>query len=98
MVQTHFDFVGGDRINTYPSQVHFSKTLQFLREKIVAGESQVLVSDATLFSVANLATHAHVYRENKSAKQHLEAVRKLVDLRGGLHALGQIKLQIEVLR
>lgn len=98
MVQTHFDSVGGERIYTYPSQVHFVKTLELLRKKIMAGNLQAIVLDATLFSVSNLATHAHIYGEDKASKQHLEAIRSLVDLRGGLAALGQMKLQIEVVR
>ncbi|KAH8660057.1 hypothetical protein BX600DRAFT_467145 [Xylariales sp. PMI_506] len=98
MVQIHFDTAGGHRINTYPRQMHFLKTLQLLREKLVVGKTPTLVSDATLFSIANLATYAHVYGEDKTARQHLEATRKLVDLRGGLYALGEVKLQIEVFR
>ncbi len=96
--QTHLDFVKGDHRYTYPNQVNFLRTLQLVREKISVGTNQVLLSDTTLFSVASLATHAHIYGENKSARQHLDASRKIVDLRGGLNALGQTKLQLEVLR
>lgn len=96
MAQTYFDIMGG-RNCSYPSQIHL-KTLQLLREKLSYGSESTQVADPTVFAVVNLAVHAHMSGEVKSATHHLEGTRKIIDLRGGLKNLTQIKLLIELFR
>jgi hypothetical protein len=96
MVQTYFDLVGG-RNNTSSSQIHL-KTLQLLRQKLSFGDEKAQLADATVFVVVNLAIHAHISGEHKSAKHHIEGIRRIVELRGGLGEFTQTKLLIELLR
>lgn len=96
MAQIYFDIMGG-RNCSHPSQIHL-KTLQLLREKLSYGSESTQVADPTVFAVVNLAVHAHMSGEVKSATHHLEGTRKIIDLRGGLKNLTQIKLLMELFR
>ncbi|KAN0110647.1 hypothetical protein V8E51_007034 [Hyaloscypha variabilis] len=96
MVQTYFDLAGG-RNNTSSSQIHL-KTLQLLRQKLSFGDEKAKLADPTVFVVVNLAIHAHISGEHKSAKHHLEGIRRIVELRGGLGEFTQTKLLIELHR
>jgi hypothetical protein len=96
MAQTYFDLMGG-RNSNHPSQKHI-KTLQLLREKLSFGDEKEQVADPTMFVVVNLAVQAHMSGEHRSARYHLEGVRKIVELRGGLNNIKQPKLSIELLR
>lgn len=96
MAQTYFDLRGG-RSCSYPSQIHL-KTLQLLRQKLSYGGERAQVADPTVFAVVNLAVHAHMSGEVKSATHHLKGTRKIIDLRGGLKNLTQTKLLIELYR
>jgi len=96
MAQTYLDLVGG-RDNRSPSKIHL-KTLQLLRQKLSLGDKITQLADPTVFVVVNLAIHAHMCGEYKSAKYHLESIRRIVELRGGLNDFTQTKLLIELLR
>jgi hypothetical protein len=96
MAQTYFDLMRGHN-SSHPSQIHL-KTLQLLREKLSFGDEKAQLADPTVFVVVNLAVHAHMTGEDKSAKHHLDGIRKIVELRGGLNNLTQTKLLIELLR
>jgi hypothetical protein len=79
--------------------VHHSTTLQLLRERLAAQDEDAKVSDSTIFVVLCLANIAHFINDYESARHHLEGLRKIVDLRGGIYAFGyNTKLTIELLK
>jgi len=96
MAETYCDLVGG-RDYSHPSQDHL-KTVQLLRQRLAVRDEKAQVADQTVFVVVNLATHAYMSGDNKAAQFHLQGIRKIVDLRGGLKSLTQTKLLIEILR
>ena len=77
---------------------HFLKTVQLLRKKLSLGDEDAQISDPTIFVVVNLAIHARISGEDRSAKHHMEGIRKIIDLRGGLENVTQTKLVLELLR
>lgn len=78
---------------------HHSKTLRLLRQRLSAKEEADKISDPTVIVVLYLATHAHVMNDFASAKQHMQGLRKIVDMRGGLSAFNHNKkLIMELLK
>ncbi|KAI1206379.1 uncharacterized protein F4807DRAFT_439859 [Annulohypoxylon truncatum] len=79
---------------------HFFKTIQILRERLLhEGDGRSKVSILTASVVLALAGHALLMNEYVSARHHMEGLRKIIDLRGGITAFkGSSKLLIEILR
>jgi hypothetical protein len=97
MAEAHFDAWGGRR-SDYMSHMHL-KTLHLLRTRLSIVDETLRVANPTLFAIAGLVLHARIFGEDDSAKHHLEGIRKIVDLRGGLVNFTQpTKLITEILR
>ena len=79
---------------------HHSAVLRLLRERLsVPSRGAVEVSDATIKVVLHLALHAHITNDYDTAKHHMEGLRKMVNMRGGLSAFGDnTKLVMELLK
>ncbi|KEF57424.1 uncharacterized protein A1O9_05341 [Exophiala aquamarina CBS 119918] len=77
---------------------HHSAALRLLRERLSVPNSGDKVSDATILVVLYLALHAHFTNDYDTAKHHMEGLRKIADMRGGLVAFGyNTKLVMELL-
>ncbi|KIX02098.1 uncharacterized protein Z518_08037 [Rhinocladiella mackenziei CBS 650.93] len=106
--QAYFDIVLGRRKNHFTLSrigtesmptMHFLKTVRLLRERLVLADEQAKVSDPTILVVLIFATHAHILGEHETAMHHMEGLKKMVDLRGGIVAFKKnSKLVIELLR
>ncbi|CZR65804.1 uncharacterized protein PAC_15704 [Phialocephala subalpina] len=77
---------------------HFLKGVQLLQQRLSTGDEEAKASDSTLSAVLTLATTAHVIGDFKTANMHIEGLRKMVNLRGGLAALRDQKLLMELFR
>ncbi|KAI1773952.1 hypothetical protein F4818DRAFT_420316 [Hypoxylon cercidicola] len=82
---------------------HVVKTLQLLRERLEMSEEHdmkmVQGSFSTAAVVLCLAFHAHIMGEQQAALHHMQGLRKIIDLSGGLQGLeNNMKLLLEVLR
>ncbi|EXJ95173.1 hypothetical protein A1O1_00292 [Capronia coronata CBS 617.96] len=78
---------------------HHSRTLRLLRERLSAENEAQKISDSTLLVVLYLARHAHFTNDNDSARHHMQGLRKIVDMRGGLRAFSyNQKLVMELLK
>lgn len=78
---------------------HHSAALRLLRERLSVHNSGDIVSDATILVVLYLTLHAHFTNDYDTAKHHMEGLRKIVDMRGGLTAFGpNTKLVMELLK
>ncbi|OQV02387.1 hypothetical protein CLAIMM_07592 [Cladophialophora immunda] len=81
------------------AMAHYSSALHLLRERLSVSAEDNKVSDATVLVVLYFALHAHFMIDYKTAMQHMEGLRKIVDLRGGLIAFNyNTKLVIELLK
>lgn len=79
--------------------VHHSTTIRLLRERLSVQNEVTKISDPTVFVVLCLATYAHFINDYDSAKHHMEGLRKIVDMRGGINAFSyNQKLTIELLK
>lgn len=64
--------------------LHFQKGLRLLRERLLGDDDQTKTSDSTMSVVLKLASVAQFDGDYETSKQHMEGLRKMVDLRGGL--------------
>ncbi|KAI1625849.1 hypothetical protein EDD37DRAFT_648306 [Exophiala viscosa] len=84
--------------------VHHSAALRLLRERLSMPKgdgkvSNATISDSTILVVLYLTLHAHFMIDYKTAKHHMEGLRKIVDMRGGLIAFSyNTKVIIELLK
>ena len=97
MCEVYFDIVRGDS-STYSGQVNVLKTIQLLRKKLSFEDVEAQVSDATVFVILNLAVHAFLNGDDKTARHHMLGIRKIVDLRGGINQFPETKMLLELLR
>lgn len=63
---------------------HYPKALHLLRERLSRGDETKTLSDSTVMIVLVLALHARVTGDHAAAKQHMEGVLKITNLRGGI--------------
>lgn len=79
--------------------MHHSRALQLLRERLAAEHEEVKISDPTILVVLALASHAHMVNDYGTAKKHIDGLRRIVNLRGGLSTFSyHPKLSIELLK
>lgn len=79
--------------------VHYSAALRLLRERLAMPDGETKMSDPTVLAVLYLALHAHFSNDHDTAKHHMEGLRKIVDIRGGLDAFSHNKkIIIELLK
>ncbi|KAF4632202.1 hypothetical protein G7Y89_g5924 [Cudoniella acicularis] len=82
---------------------HYLKTLELLRERFASDDDdQARLSNTTVAAVMSLAGHAYFTGDSKSARHHMEGLRKIINLRGGVTTFRNIghnaKLLVEMLR
>lgn len=58
--------------------------MRLLRERLSARDEEAKLSDSTILVVLYLALHAHLTNQYTTAKHHMEGLRKMVAMRGGL--------------
>lgn len=78
--------------------LHLQKGLRLLRERLSGEDEDTKISDATMNVVLKLASATHFNGDYMSSKQHMDGLRKMVDLRGGLDAFQGNELLVEMLR
>lgn len=79
--------------------MHHSRALQLLSARLAAKHEEAKISDPTILVVLALAGHAHMINDYETAKNHIEGLRKIVQLRGGLGTFSyHPKLSIELLK
>ncbi|KAI0382530.1 hypothetical protein F5Y04DRAFT_279817 [Hypomontagnella monticulosa] len=78
--------------------LHFHKGLKLLRERLLGDDDEIKISDSTMSIVLKLASIAHFDGNYEIAKQHMDGLRKMVDLRGGLDVFRGTSLLVEMLR
>ena len=78
---------------------HHHKALSLLRERLLYGSDDARLSNNTVSVVLSLAGHAFWTGDVRSARNHMEGMRKIASLRGGLSAFrDNEKLLAEILR
>lgn len=80
------------------ARLHFHKGLGLLRARLLGRDVETKISDSTISVVLKLASAAHFEGDHQASEQHMEGLRKMVDLRGGLGVFKGKKLLTEMLR
>jgi hypothetical protein len=78
------DIIINRETNNSESTLHYLKGVQLLRQRLEQDDQNIQVSDSTISVVLTLAITAHVKGEYETAKYHMEGIRKMVNMRGGL--------------
>ena len=86
-----------DNVNL-AAEMHFQKGVNLLRERLSGDDDQDKISDSTMGVVLKLASVAHFNGDFRAARDHMEGLRKMVDLRGGLGVFKGKHMLMEVLR
>lgn len=102
-INTFFDVMAGKNSKTFaPSRQvykHLSKALQLLRERLSDEDNPSRLSDSTVMIITTLAAHSSRLGQYKTAYGHLQGIRKIVEMRGGMAAFRENpKLILEILR
>ncbi len=86
-------FLGGGRSS--PEALHYlAQTFAQVRRRLEGTES---LSDSTIAIVLSLINQEQIRREHLGAKVHIEGLRRMVELRGGLDQLqGNLPLLLKV--
>lgn len=79
---------------------HFHKTIRLLQARLDSPDDPQSISDPTIMVVSLLGLTAELTGDYVAAKKHLEGLRKMVELRGGLSMLqfGNSRLPAKVCR
>ena len=78
---------------------HYLETLKLLRERLAHGSSSAKLSYTTLAAVMSLAAHALWTGNLEFARHHVEGLRRIVSLRGGVNTFKvNPKLLMEIFR
>ncbi|KAJ9609428.1 hypothetical protein H2200_005755 [Cladophialophora chaetospira] len=80
------------------AMLHLQKGTRMLRKRLMLGDDPMILSDSTMSAIVKLADTSHFDGDGEAAKQHMRGLRRLVDLRGGMDALGGTRALVEVLR
>ncbi|BCR97213.1 uncharacterized protein AKAW2_30532S [Aspergillus luchuensis] len=80
------------------TMLHFTKGVQILRERLTGVDLRTKISDFTVRTVLMLAMTAHLMGESEVAQKHMEGIRTIMDLRGGLRLFESQKILIELFR
>ncbi|KAI1332848.1 hypothetical protein F5Y16DRAFT_356737 [Xylariaceae sp. FL0255] len=86
-------------IPTQLSWYHYKKALSLLHERLQHDDDRIRLSNSTLNTILTFVGHAFTAGDLVSAKNHLEGMRRVIDLKGGWSTLeGNEKLITEILR
>lgn len=89
-----------DSLATRRAITHHSEALRLLRERLSGiCKKEDKVSESTILVVLFLAIHAHLVNDYETAKNHMDGLRKMIDMRGGLFSFSHnTKLILELLK
>jgi triacylglycerol esterase/lipase EstA (alpha/beta hydrolase family) len=81
------------------AMLHHQKGLMLLRQRLDGDNDDAKISDDTINAILKLASAAQFDGSAEISKQHMQGLRKMIDLRGGISALGSnVKLLVEIWR
>ena len=72
------------RCQSTPTQYLFLKTLKLLQHRIDCPDPAKAASDSTIMVVALLGMTAELINDRAAAANHMQGLKRMVDMRGGL--------------
>jgi hypothetical protein len=86
-----------DQINDVAA-LHFQRAVRLLRDRISGQDDDDKLSDSTLSVVSKLVSTAHFMGDSCAAQQHMQGLRRMVDLRGGLDIFKGTHMLVQMVR
>lgn len=80
------------------AMLHYQKGLGILRSRFSSNDDEAKVTNSTISAVLKLATISHFNGDYPETSHHMQGVRKIVDLRGGLETFADTELRSEIMR
>ena len=80
------------------AMIHFHKGLNLLRTRLLEEDACVKITNATVAVVLKLAAAALFDGDYRAARKHLDGLRTMIDLKGGLGTPIDQSLLFQVLR
>lgn len=81
------------------AMLHQQKGLVLLRQRLNGDDDEAKVSDDTISVVLKLAGAAQFDGDDEGSKLHMQGLRKMIDIRGGVSVFeGNSKLLVEIWR
>ena len=82
-----------------PACFHYGQTLQLLQARLNEFSHTLAISDSTIMVIITLMQAAELTGDFAALENHVNGLRKIVSLRGGVHALNtHNNLQVKVCR
>jgi len=78
--------------------LHFQDGMRILRERLLGDNDESKVSDSTIGVVLKLASAAYFDGDYKVSRQHMDGIRRMVDLRGGPDFFRGKHLWVDIMR
>jgi hypothetical protein len=99
--QTYFTMASGrdtsGLVRSHSS--HLIKALRILRERLLVGDKEAVISEQSVMVVLTLAIHAYMTGDHQSASSHLNGLSRIVELRGGIASFrNNAKLLVQIIR
>ncbi|KAI3333178.1 hypothetical protein F4824DRAFT_491169 [Ustulina deusta] len=98
---SHFDAILPHSLSCENQRMiyHYHKTVSLLRKRLLFDNDEIRLSNNTVSVVLRLADQAFRAGDLKSALNHIQGIRRIINLRGGLSTFrGSEKLATEILR
>ena len=87
-----------ERTTNQAATLHLQKGLTLLRERLLGEDNEVKTSDTTIAVVLKLTSASNFVGDFQASKKHMEGIREMVDLRGGLDVFKGRNTFVEMLR
>ncbi|RDW63274.1 hypothetical protein BP6252_10819 [Coleophoma cylindrospora] len=99
-IESFIDKILRHQVNSVnlPARLHFQEGLRLLRGRLLSEDDDTRISDSTMGVVLKLAGAAHFDGDFATSKHHMNGLRRMVDLRGGLDVFQGKYLLEEMLR
>jgi len=87
--QAYTEFLSGGKISRTSNlvAVHLARTAQILRERLSCQGEQLRLSETTMLVILMLCSFARMRGEYEAARQHMEGLRRVIQLKGGVGTL-----------
>ena len=87
-----------EKSDNVAARLHLQEGLRLLRERLLGDDDEKKISDSTVSAVLKLVVAAHFDGDFLASKHHINGLRRIVDMRGGLETFRGKAILTEMLR
>ncbi|KAF3923873.1 hypothetical protein ABW21_db0208221 [Orbilia brochopaga] len=94
LAQSHSDYLAGLSDDSPNTVRHLANSYRSINENLTR---EGMPSNATIASVMSIAMHHNILRASGSAKLHIDALERMVEMRGGVHIFASHRMLLQKL-